>query len=400
MNLSLKVFAITVLLFSICAILVLPCQSQAVSSEQTSKNIYKTFLTNVLGVDFNQYNITKSGYGVIYPPKFGGIIREETISYTLNSGQSTVNTWCILDNGNITACSMYATQGSVIYAQPQTSNILESTKGFMDKYERFTVQFYSAETTYLQQSLASLDNINAATPTSIIFGNMNLKISPSSTSTNIQWTYSQPNFNATSKGINLKFENGHITWFGDTWNFYSLKSGTILPMEEAELFAFDEVENNHNVTFMGSSGKISIKPDWSNMKHKADLQMVPGKALLGGLPPVLDNIYSTKTDRDPLMLYPLWHFIFYFSKPIGDTVGVEIGVWADSKEIAYCQDYGYLVGATMPSSTVQASNNGASNEEMQSSLFQTQTEYILIIVGVVAALLVGSCFTIRRRNKR
>jgi hypothetical protein len=404
MKLSLKVSAMTMLLFVICASLVLPCESQAVSSEQISINTYKAFLTNVLGVDLSQYNLTRNGYGVSYPPKFGGVVKEETISYILNSSQSAVSTWCVLDNGNITVCSIYAIQGSVVYAQPQTSDILESTRNFMEKYEQFSVQFYAADTAYLQQSLASLDDVNAPEPTSKILGDMNLKIAPSSASTNIQWTYTQPNFNATSKKINLKFENGHITWFGDTWNLYSVSTGTLLPKEEAKSLAFDEVQNSHNVTFASFQGStmvpISIKPDWSNMTYEVTLEMAPGKVLQGGLPPTLSNIYPTITNRDPLKLYPIWHFVFYFSKPIGDTVGVEIGVWGDSKEIAFCQDYGYLGGSTMPTPTPQAANSVGSNEEVQSGLSQRQAEYILIIVGVAAAISVGSYLAIRRRTKR
>ncbi len=392
MNSKLKVIALTILLFFIFADLALPCQSQETSSEQISKNTYKAFLTDVLCVDLSQYNISKSGYGVNYPEKFGGVVREETISYTFNSGQSTVNAWCIIDNGNISACSMYAVQGSVIFNQPQPIDLAESTRNFMQNYERFTAQFYGADTTYIQQLVATIGSLNSmATSTSISVGSTNLRVRQSTNFTNIEWTYAQPDYNATAKKIVLKFEDGHISWLTDTWNLYSVNSGAILPVEDAEPFAFDEVQNNHNVTFTSFEGgtmiPVPIKPDWSNMKYKADLQMVPGKALLGSLPPVQDNIYPTKIDRDPLILYPLWHFIFYFNKPIGNTIGVEVGVWADTKEIAYCQDYGHLGGAAM--STSQAVS-GTTNI----------LQYILVTIGVITAILVGSYLTLRRRIRQ
>jgi hypothetical protein len=164
MKIAFKVFTITALLV-ILASTVLPSQSQAISTEQTTKNVYHSFLENVLCLDFTKYNLTNSGYGTSYPPKFGGVVKEETISYTLDSAQSTVNTWATFDNGAITTCSMYATRGSVAYSKLLPTNVIDSTKDFIQKYEKFLTQFYSKDTSYLQQVLSSLDGVNAQAST-------------------------------------------------------------------------------------------------------------------------------------------------------------------------------------------------------------------------------------------
>lgn len=133
------------------------------------------------------------------------------------------------------------------------------------------------------------------------------------------------------------------------------------------------------------------------MTYEATLEMIPGEGLSSNLPPTLSNVYPTSTSRDQMKLYPLWHFIFYFNKPIGDTVGVEVGVWGDTKEIAYSQDYGYL-GGPIPTATPQATNEQTSNKTGQNSLFQLQSESAFaLIFGAAIAILIGSYLIIRRK---
>ena len=107
--------------------------------------------------------------------------------------------------------------------------------------------------------------------------------------------------------------------------------------------------------------------------------------------------------RDPLALYPQWQMVFYFNKSIGGAVGIQVGVWGDTKEVAYISEYGYLGGQggnpttpTTPSPSMEPTPTPSSSPEPISTPTSTpyhepqQTEQEIIIgAGVAAAVIVA-----------
>jgi hypothetical protein len=67
-------------------------------------------------------------------------------------------------------------------------------------------------------------------------------------------------------------------------------------------------------------------------------------------------------NRDALTLYPFWTAVFYFSYPIGNVYGVQVGAWGDTGEVAYCWEQGFLGSSqnTFENSPFEQSNSGGS----------------------------------------
>jgi hypothetical protein len=44
----------------------------------------------------------------------------------------------------------------------------------------------------------------------------------------------------------------------------------------------------------------------------------------------------------------MWSAVFYFNQPIGNIAGIQVGVWGDTKEVAYCRPQRYLGNSRLP----------------------------------------------------
>ena len=397
------------------------------STKQATQNLYLTFLTSVLNINLTKYTVGQSDYFVSYPPKFGGTIREEYFSYLFNSGLGTIDTWSVFDNGRMSVCSIRTT-GQVLYTQAPAGNIADATNAFFRQYKTFVSGSYPEDSSYLQQALTSVSTVNMQQSADKLSGDMELTVSPPSPSaaqTSIQWAYSQNNITDSMKNINLIFANNTIIWFGDTWNLYSVSNVTPISENKAESIAFNYAKS-YNVIVESiqtpTASYVQVKPDWSNMTYEGELLMTPGLSLSDSLAPA-DITYPTNTTRDALTLYPIWQFILYFNKPIGTILGLEINVWGDSGEIAFCTEYGYLggtgstptpqptstqsapqptsndLGSTGLNTTPQPTSTQVSNE---TGIQQSQPNYpllALIIAVTTLAIIIASHLVLRRRNK-
>jgi hypothetical protein len=354
---------------------------QAHATETSTQAKLQSFLTNVLGIDLTRYTVTQSGYGASYPLKYGGLVEEEVVSYTFsnNNGNEFAADPCFFDNGILTACDFNSIQGSILYAQSPSASILDQAKSILQSYQAYASQNYAIDTSYVQQAQGMLSNVQGFSSSSMLSGNMQLTTSQSSylnvTTTTIQWIYTENGTAMPRKSITLGFLNGRLRDFEDTYGLYRVGCLSKISRQEAVDLGFAAAEN-YNVSlvwFNSTTGNPYVtyeKPDWSNATYEVSLSMLPGDEWMGAeitpAPgfnsslPLTQPVYPSNVTRDPLALYPEWQMVFYFSKPIGNTVGMQVGVWGDSKEIVYCSEYGYL-GASTPSGS-STSLPSASNQ--------------------------------------
>jgi hypothetical protein len=153
-----------------------------------------------------------------------------------------------------------------------------------------------------------------------------------------------------------------------------------------------------------------VKPDWSQMTSDVGFTMIPGQQYNNSLNDDLlsqgTGVSMGNTTRAPLALYPFWSAIFYFSKPIDNIVGIQVGIWGDTKEVAYIDTYGYLGGSWQMSTSdgdaeqtpalISDDSGQTSPAIIQSSQLQTE----LIIGTVVAAIIVITATSIFVKKKR
>jgi len=376
------------------------------AANATATEMLPAFLSDVIGLDLAKYNRTNEGYGVSYPSKFGGLVKEEHLSFWLNSNDYKVTVGSVFDNGFPSWIHVNVLNGSLIYAtQPSTDGLVES-RNIIQRYQVFAQKFginavnVTAALNLLDsvpiepqgyRSPTNFNRMSDLTPANATSGDMKLKVSEAS----IGFWYTTNGVDVKNKYFGMNF--GYDTFvFWDSWNLYSIGSYSVLSEEEATSMAFDVAKayclnwtwhqtDANNVT-------TEVKPDWSQMRSDVGLLMIPGQTYNNSLNDALlakgVGVNSGNTTRNPLALYPMWSTIFYFTKPISNIVGIQVGLWGDTKEIAYCMEYGYLGSSGQPSTSTSESTPSPTPTANSPSTSTTQTPDSLQTALTIVALFV------------
>jgi hypothetical protein len=366
------------------------------------------FLSDVIGLDLTQYNRTNEGYGVSYPSKFGGLVKEESPSFTLDYNDYKITVGSVFDNGLPSWIHVHVLNGSLFYVTPpstdalvESRNILQRYQVFAEKYGINAVNVTAAlnllncvpEEPQVYGNPANFNGISNFTPANATSGDMKLQVSE----TSIGFWYTINGVDVKNKcfGMNFGYDTFH---FWDVWNLYSIGCFSVLSEEKATSMAF-EVANAYSLNqtwYQTDENNVTteVKPDWSQMRSDVGLLMIPGQSYSNPLNDALlaegAGVNSGNTTRNPLALYPFWSMIFFFSEPIGNIAGIQVGLWGDTKEIAYCYEYGYLGSSGQPSTSTsepeQSPTSTPDNSE-QTPTSTTQPSLLLteVIIGTALA---------------
>ena len=226
---------------------------------------------------------------------------------------------------------------TIHYTHPQPSTALDTSKEMLQRYQTYLAQYCGVDGSYLQPMITMINSVAEPVSTVQVSDNVQMKIDyetvlrTNATKTNIRWDYVNNGVTVTRKHISLDFPNGTISHFMDTWNLFTVGTWNMISKEEALDMAFSAAKDV-TFKFVNSSGQTyEIKPELSN-SASASLSMLP---------------------RGNNELYPFWYIEILCAKSYGNVVGVQVGIWADTKEIIYCQELGYL-GSMLPDDSSKA----------------------------------------------
>ena len=240
---------------------------------------------------------------------------------------------------------------------------------------------------------------------------MNFQILTYENHTTLKWVYLENDVPMEYKKIQLDFHNNTFLTLIDTWTLYSVGNFSRISANQAvqvgraaaKKLDLSIVENDSTIT----------KPELSDSIYDVSLSMVPGNILNANPPEAPSSNIPSKVARDPLALYPLWQLHFYFTEKVGDILGIEVGVWGDSEEIAYCEDFGLLGiselsgSQTAPPSTPVITPSASQKleiPEVQTMDEQNNPNYLnqilLATVSLTALSIAISLFALRKKNKR
>ncbi len=198
----------------------------------------------------------------------------------------------------------------------------------------------------------------------------------------INFVYTIDGIEVPNKSLGITFEDDRIT-LHDTVGLYSVSGSNVFSKGEFEGFAFDLAKE-----FCDSFFSEDVKVDWSHMRSEIGLNVIPGRIYDNPINnDLLEKGVGTRysKDRDGLTLYPMWQAVFYFSQPVGNIVGVQVGVWGDTGEVAYCYEYGQLGGSSQyPSEDLSPSASATSQENTLSLPLIAVVSIVLVSVAVVA----------------
>jgi len=157
-------------------------------------------------------------------------------------------------------------------------------------------------------------------------------------------------FGYTVNGVNIPNKSWSIDFadkisFHDTFGLYSTSSVNVFSEEEFTNFAFDLAQkfcDDYLFYRTGEDGvEVEVRPDWSRMRSEIGFNMIPGQIYNNPINAELleqGTGVSFSAERAALTLYPFWTAVFYFSWPIGNIHGAQVGVWGDTGEVAYCYE--------------------------------------------------------------
>jgi hypothetical protein len=365
--------------------------SRADTANSTAKEKLPEFVSEVVGLDMAKYNITNEGYGFHYPSEYGGIAKEESMSFNLVSNKGTIFTVYvhgIFLNGFICLISVDApTKGSMFFTDPPT-NALDESKNILQRYKTFAEK-YGFDTSHIDSALNLLSNATSASSSSadlLLFnnligfvpsvtyaGNMKQEITQES----ITWIYTERGVDMPNKCLKIDFGSNKLH-FVDTWNLFTVGCFSAISEDEAIRIGWDAAKN-YNLTLIGENGPYNPKTELSNRTY-VKLNMIPGQ--IHNRTPEDHYVNPGNATRDPMALYPQWFMVFYFNKhiPAGrrSIAGIAVSVWGDTKEIAstgIAQDMG--VTGEHPYATTETSIDDPeenTSEQTDSSSDESQQE--------------------------
>ncbi len=328
-------------------------------SDPTAKEKLPAFLTDVLGLDLTQYNITNEGFSVSYPSRFGGVVKEEHLSFTLNFNDYKTTVGSVFNNG-FPWIQIRPLNGSLFYKTQPSKDSLVEVRNIIQRYQIFAAKYgiNTVDTTAALNLLSSIPDMPQASEGSNFNGMSDLALAnATSDDMKLEITQTSVAFWYTANGVDVKNRYFGINFgygafhFWDSWNLYHVGSFSSITQDEAQAIALDAAKNLMATQPLGTEhGPELINVTWSSLVD-AGMLMISGQSHNFTDMPIApsDNFYNGNVTRDPLGLYPLWQFVFYFNQSYGDEMGVQVGVWGDTREIAYCDTYGFL-GSWPPSS--------------------------------------------------
>jgi hypothetical protein len=387
--------------------------SRAATINSTAEDKMLAFLGDVVGLDLTKYNITNENYGFNYPLYYGGTVKEEYLELDLVSEEGTISVMSRFLNGFNSVVFVYApTNGSMFFKLQPSTNALDESRNILQRYKTFAEK-YGLGTSYMDTALTLLsnatrapsssadsptfNNITGFVPSVTAAGNMKQE----TTQTGIKWIYTDRGVDMPDKCLVIDFGSNEL-FFADAWNLYTVGCFSVISEDEAAQIAFAAAKN-YDLTLIGENDTlIHAKPDWTNVTSTIILNMMPGQ--IYNKIPEDHSVNPGNATRDPLALYPMWETVFYFSKSIGHTVGIAVGVWGDTKEIAYISPYGYLGGsgenaATQTTPTEPSTTPSETPAESESSENPPLSTYLIGGIAVITIAAIVAAVALKKRSK-
>lgn len=300
--------------------MILLAQTSMVHSEETdTPKKALSFLTDVIQLDTNKYNVTLVSHSTDYPvpPLLSNppVIIQENLKYTLEHKDSKVDAIFGYKNGTFWWCNLYVIKGTPIYAAPQPDTEIAKARGLLERYHAYN------EVQNFQVAQALLDALNKTETTRVALGNTKLEMRKDSESTTFTW--SQTYNGAATTTLDIWFLSGHVRSFVNSLCLATIGGTDVnISQDQAIQIAVERAKS--------FSWKAGTDPN--NMTEVKDFTILetPVKAELSMQP------------REGTTLYPYWMVDLYLDKVYpGGVSNIKVGLWADTGEIHLIQELSY-----------------------------------------------------------
>jgi len=319
---------------------------KAYSAELTAQDKTLIFLKDIVKIDVTKYTATLTRNWVDYPPHWGGLT-EEVVRYNLEVvNESRLYVTCRFRENMLYSCSLQVRKGSPIYAEPQSTNVLDVTQLFLERYRVYS----GAE--YIIGMCNMLDRVDATEIETIKESNVYSSVLPPHskvviedgvrrdiktitvteanvklTITNIvdsysverisfEWTYTVNGLDVPQNVVRVTFEGGVFKSFRDDWSLYRIGSSNVNVSREEAINLARNAAEDYTLQIYLDDGLTDVEFNLVEEPVTAELFMYP---------------------KETLTVYPFWRIELYFDKYYYSAYGIQVGIWADTGEIESCE---------------------------------------------------------------
>ena len=356
-----------VLILMLALVFLLMQVPKAYSAELTVPEKTLAFLEDVVMLDMTKYNATLASNRVDYPPHWGGLT-QEVVRYNLEVvNESRLYVTCRLRETTLYSCNLQVLKGSPLFAESQPNNLLDSTKGFLERY-----QAYSGAS-YIQEMRNMLDTVDETKEMTVTLGNIKLTTSNQEIQNDsnveaierksFEWTYTVNGVDASQNVVSITFQEGIFKSFGDDWNLFKIGSTSVnVSSEEAINMAIDAAENYKLQISLGNDTLTEVEFNLLEEPVKTELFMYP---------------------RETLTAYPFWRIELYFDKLYYSAYGIQVGIWADTGEIVSCESLSGLGGPISEEESTEPSAEESLTSENDDTV-SSMNMYIITAAAIIA----------------
>jgi hypothetical protein len=335
---AIVITATVIAILAIIAVSLIPANSEAATLGRTTE-----FLSSVVGLDMTKYSYVQPspppGYEnrtipapvVSNPADVDGLLKVQAPSYDFESSEGNLHTMSTFYNGHLTFVTI-SSQENYIYSGSPPTDTLNQAKNLLRRYQTFLSQKCGIDGSFLVPMQNILNSVTDLSPTSVTIDNINFQVSIEG-KTRLQWIYTENGTVMDRKRVDMSFRSNALVSFTDTWSFYKVSRLSVISSEEATSIAREAAQEvEWRVGHADGTTETVKAPDLANATYDVNFMMLPYR----GLQP---DEFPSKLPRDCETLYPYWQFHFYFGEKIGGAIGVQVGVWGDTKEIIYASSY-------------------------------------------------------------
>jgi hypothetical protein len=270
-----------------------------------------TIIRDVVQIDVAKYQMTLLSRTVEDRSDLGGVV-EELLKYSLTNNESKFDLVLRFRNNHFSFYQLSLIEGfppyAPVYVRSKLTDILETTRGLIERYKSSTSEPYLEE---ISRLLASANETNNEQT----LGNTKLRMTIDGDNAEVLLLYTANGVDFSAKSLRLVFQNHVLQELSDDWFLYKVGSTQVNVSKEQAI----QIARNAAKDFEWNASGVQV----SNF----DVLNEPVSAL-----------FFPHPRTEPLTLVPYWYITLYLDREYpGEVSSITVGVWADTGEVANIQ---------------------------------------------------------------
>jgi DNA-binding transcriptional ArsR family regulator len=285
-------------------------QNQQVLSWSSAERAM-TIIRDVAQIDITKYQTTLLSDTVENRSDLGGVV-EEILKYSLTHSESKIDLVLRFRNNHFSLYQLSLLEGippfAPIYAKPQPIDILEATRGLIERYKSGTSDPYLEE---MSRLLASANETNNEQT----LGNTKLRMTINGDNAEVLLLYTANGVDFAAKSLRLVFQKHFLQELSDDWSLYKVGNTQVNVSKEQAI----QIARNAAKNFEWNASGVQV----SNFNV---------------LEEPVSAVFFPHTRTELLTLVPYWYITLYLDRDYpGGVNSIAVGVWADTGEVANIQ---------------------------------------------------------------